>query len=251
MVYPSKCPTSIIQQPARLLKAHNMGQVHPFTILLLSLLILPPNNSQITTLQLPLQILINRKRNRLPRRNPHNPRRNALIKRLRPFLFKHIARDIPYPTNRRLARLSRRALQPRLDSINGRITERAHRAGYQADEHRLIGGQFFGVVGRLCVLQELFELRVGGEIDGLVCALAEGGQGDATVEGAGPFFAQDGVAGVRGVAVFGHVERVCHGVVLGLQADFDHFHWGYDGDGFGHAGGKTGYGKGVHFSRGF
>jgi len=29
-------------------------------------------------------------------------------------------------------------------------------------------------------------------------------------------------------------------VVLGLEADFDDFHWGDDSDGFGDAGGETG-----------
>lgn len=83
-------------------------------------------------------------------------------------------------------------------------------------------------------------MAVGPEVDGLVGALAEGGEGDAAVEGAESFFFNHRVARVRGVAVFGDVERVGHGVVLGLKADFDDFHGGHDGDGLGDTGGETG-----------
>ena len=95
------------------------------------------------------------------------------------------------------------------------------------------------MVGGLILLQKGFELRVGGEVDGLICALAEGGERDAAVEGAKAFFFDHGVGGVRGVAVFGDVEGVGHGVVLGLEADFDDFHRSNYGDGFGDAGGET------------
>lgn len=50
------------------------------------LLILPSKHRHITILQLLLQILIHRKRNRLTRSNPHNPRCNALIKSMESFL---------------------------------------------------------------------------------------------------------------------------------------------------------------------
>jgi hypothetical protein len=46
---------------------------------------------------------------------------------------------------------------------------------------------------------------------------------------------------VRGVAVFGHVERIGHRVVLGLETDFDDFHGGYYGYGFGYSGGESGW----------
>ena len=99
------------------------------------------------------------------------------------------------------------------------------------------------MVGRLVLLEEGFELGVGGEVDGLVRALAEGGEGDTTVEGAQAFFFDDSVSGVRSVAVFWDIKRVSHGVVLGLEADFDDFHWGDDGDGFRDAGSETSWGK--------
>ncbi len=66
------------------------------------------------------------------------------------------------------------------------------------------------MVSGLVLLQEGFELRVGREVDGLVGALAEGGQGDAAVKGAEAFFFDDGVGGVGGVAVFWDVERIRH-----------------------------------------
>jgi len=66
------------------------------------------------------------------------------------------------------------------------------------------------------LLEQALKLGVGGEVDCLIGALAQGGEGDATVEGAEAFFFDDGVGGVGGVAIFGHVERVGQGVVLGL-----------------------------------
>lgn len=104
-----------------------------------------------------------------------------------------------------------------------------------------MGGQLLVVIGGLEVLQPLLEFGVGGEIDGLVGALAEGGQGDAAVEGADAFFVQDGEEAVHCVAVFGDVERVRERVVLGLEPDFDHFHRRHDGDGFGDAGAEAGW----------
>lgn len=78
-------------------------------------------------------------------------------------------------------------------------------------------------------------MAVGTEVDSLVGALPKGGEGDAAVQGTGAFFLDHGVEGVRCVAVLRDVERVGHGVVLGLEPDFDHFHWGYDCYGFGDA----------------
>jgi hypothetical protein len=46
---------------------------------------------------------------------------------------------------------------------------------------------------------------------------------------------------MRGVAVFGYVEWVGHGVVLGLQSDLDDFHGCDDDDGFSDSGGETGW----------
>ncbi len=159
---------------------------------------------------------------------------------MEPLLLKHIPRNRRNPAHRRLPRLARRLLQARLDGVDGGVAEGPHGARDEADDHGLVAGQFGVVVGGLVLLQEGFKLRVGGEVHSLVCALAEGGEGDAAVEGAEAFFSDDGVGGVGGVAVFGNVEGVGHGVVLGLEADFDDFHWGDDGDGFGDAGGETG-----------
>lgn len=72
-----------------------------------SLLITTPKHRHITMFQPRLQKLINSKSNRLPRRNPHDPRCDSLIKRMKPFLSKHIRRDRLYPTQRRLTGYSR------------------------------------------------------------------------------------------------------------------------------------------------
>ena len=72
------------------------------------------------------------------------------------------------------------------------------------------------MVCRLKILQPLFQLGVGGEIDCLVGTLAEGSEGHAAVEGADAFFFQNGEESVHGIAVLGNVEGVGEGVVLGL-----------------------------------
>ena len=97
------------------------------------------------------------------------------------------------------------------------------------------------MVRGLEVLQPLLEFGVGGEVDGLVCALTEGGEGHAAVQGADTFFAEDGEEAVHGVAVFGDVERIGEGVVLRLQADFDDLHGRDDGDSFGDACAEAGW----------
>ncbi len=207
-----------------------------------SLLILPPHNRHMTMFQLILQILIHRKRNRLPRRDPHNPRRDPLIKRMKALLLKHIPRDGRNATHGRLARYTRRLLEAGLDGIDRGVTQGPHGAADQADDHGLVAGELGVVVGRLPALQAVLEVRVGGEVDRLVGPLAQGGQRHAAVEGAHAFFLEYGVQGVCGVAVFRDVERVGHAVVLRLQADLDYFHGRHDGDGFGDAGEETGWG---------
>ena len=127
-------------------------------------------------------------------------------------------------------------LEPRLDGVDRGVGQRAHGAGYAAHGRGLVHGEFGGVVLGLVGAQERFEVFVGGEVDGLVCALAEGGEAHAAVEGPHAFFPHHHVEGVGGVAVFGDVEWVGHGVVLALKADFHDLHRGDDADGFGYAG---------------
>ena len=205
------------------------------------LLILAPDDTPLAALQRPLQVLIHRKRHRLPRRHPHDPWRDALVKRMETFLLEHVPRNRRDSTHCCLPRLPRRLLQSRLDRVDRCIAQRTHGARDEADEHGLVRREFGVVIGGLVLLQEGFELRVGGEVDGLIRTLAQGCEGDAAVEGAEAFFFDDGVGGMRGVAVFGDVEGVSHGVVLGLEADFDDFHRGDHRDGFGHTGGETGW----------
>ena len=203
------------------------------------LLIVPSHKRHITLLQLIFQILIYRKRHRLPRRHPHDSRCDTLVESFRTLLFEHLPRNFRYPANRGLPRLRRRPLQPRLNRINGRIAERAHRTTDQANNTRLPAGEIGAVVLRLRFLEELFEFSIRGEVDRLVGALAEGREGHTPVEGADPFFAEDGEHGVCGVAVFRDVEGVTERVVLGLQADFNDFHRCYDRDSFRYTGAQT------------
>ena len=156
------------------------------------------------------------------------------------FLLEHITRNDPHTTDRRFPRLSRGFLQAGFYSVDGCVAEGAHGTADETDDGGLIAREFGGVVGGLQVLKQLFEFGVGAEVHGLVCSLAEGGEGDAAVYGADAFFFQDGEHGVGGVAVFGYVEGVGHGMVLGLEPDFDDFHGSDDGDGFGHTGCESG-----------
>ena len=149
-------------------------------------------------------------------RNAHHPRSDPLVKSPRPLLLEHIPRNTHNPAHRGLARLSGRPLKARLDGIDGSIRERAHRTADQPDQHSLIARQLLVCIRRLRALQQRLELRVSGEVDCLISPLAERGQGDAAVEGAWPFFAENGEQAVYGIAVFGHVERVGEAVILGL-----------------------------------
>lgn len=136
------------------------------------------------------------------------------------FLLEHVTRNSPDPTQGRLARGGGRFLQPGFDGVNGSVAEWAHGAADEADEESLVAGELVlprrvlsVVVGgfvRLEGLQPDFELAVGSEIDRLVRPLAQGGQRHAPVERAGPFFLDDRIESVCGVAIFGDVERVGH-----------------------------------------
>ena len=206
-----------------------------------SLLIFAPNNRQVAIFQDTLEVLIHGKSDRLPRRHPHDPGRDALVKSMEAFLLEHIAADDrDPPPGRRLPPFRGRLLQPRLDRVDGRVAQGPHGAADEPDDGRLPRRDLPVPVRGLEILEPLFQLGVGGEIDRLVRALAEGRERHPAVQRPGAFFLEHGVGGVRRVAVFGDVERVGHAVVLGLQADLDDFHRGDDADGFGDAGGEAG-----------
>lgn len=205
-----------------------------------SLLIFAPNNRPFAILQDALEVLIHGKSDRLPRRHPHDPGRDALVKRMEPFLLEHIAADDRHPTPSRLPRFRRRLLQSRLDGVDGRVAQGPHGAADESNNGRLPRRDLLVLVRGLEILEPLLQLGVSGEIDRLVRALAERRERHPAVQRPNAFFLEDGIGGVRRVAVFGDVERVGHAVVLGLQADLDDFHRGDDADGFGDAGGEAG-----------
>lgn len=74
----------------------------------------------------PFQILINRERHGLTRRDPHYPWRNALIKCLEAFLFEHILSNCRDPRDGGFTGQPRGLLQSRFYGIDGRITQRPH-----------------------------------------------------------------------------------------------------------------------------
>lgn len=167
------------------------------------------------------------------------------------FLLEHISRNGPDATQGRFARGGGGLLQAGFDGVDGGVAEWAHGTADEADEECLVAGELtfrirvlWVVLGGFIQLEGLqpgFELAVGGEIDGLIGALTQGGQRYAPVERAEPFFLDDRIESVCGVAVFGDVERVGHGVVLGLEPDLDHFHRCDNGNAFRDASGESGW----------
>ncbi len=103
-------------------------------------------------------------------------------------------------------RRGRKKTRTRLDCVNGRIGERAHRAGDESNQHVLVRRQL-GRVG-LQPLRELLELLVRGEVRALVRRLPQRGERDAAVERGGALLAHDCVHGVSCVAVARRLERV-------------------------------------------
>jgi hypothetical protein len=204
------------------------------------LLVLPPDYRPPTVLQPSPQILIHRKRHRLSRRNTHHSRRDTLVERRRTFLLEHLPGYLRNPTERRLSRFGWRPLQTSLDGIDRRVGERSHGSRYQSNDGSLIRRELaVGILG-LPPLQCRFEFGVSCEVGGLVCALSQCCERYAAIQGTETFFADDGEESVRCAAVFGCVERIGEGVVLGLETDFDDFHGVDDGHGFGYTCGKTG-----------
>ena len=181
------------------------------------------------------QKLVDGERDRLPRRHSHDAWNDSFVQRRKTFMPEHVSREHVDPPYGRLAGLAWVPLQPRLDGIDGRVAQGSHGAADQPNAHGLVARKLLVLVFWLTVLQHGLELRVGGEVDGLVGALAEGRERHAAIQGSDPFFLDHGVERMRGVAVLRNVERVGHGVVLGLQTDLHHLHRCYDGDRLGDA----------------
>jgi hypothetical protein len=125
------------------------------------LLILPSLNEIPLLLQQPPQILINRKRHRLPGRHSHNSRRDTLVKTASALLLPHLARDLGDAAKRCVTRFRGRLLQSCLDGVDGCVGEGTHGAGDEADGAGLPAGE---VDGALVVLEGGAEVGVGCEV---------------------------------------------------------------------------------------
>lgn len=123
-----------------------------------------------------------------------------------------------------------------LDNIDRIVNKGTHSTGDAANDGGLVAGQLLEVLG---ALEVALEEVVSGEVGGLVTGLAQGSESDTTVEGAETFLANDGEGAVGSVAVLGQVERVGHGVALGLETDLDDVHGGHDEDSLGHTSEET------------
>lgn len=218
-----------------------------------------------TLFYLLLQVLVHRERNRLARRDSHYPWCYAFVEGMHALLpvestvvsTRHVQHAPHTPKEDLLEHLSsnernslerthplrrRRLLQPRLDRINGRITQRPHGAADQPNQRSLPTRQHATAAQLLLLIlqQRLLEVRIRREVHGLVTSLPQRGETHTPVKRAEPFLLHHGVQRVCRVAVLGHVERVGEGVVLGLQPDLDHLHGRDDRDGLGHARGEPG-----------
>ena len=159
--------------------------------------------------------------------------------------LEHLTSDLGDALERGDAGLSGSLLESGLDGVDGSVGHGAHGAGNETDEGSLVRGEVSGLVLGLPLLEPILEVGVGGEVDGLVGALAEGGQGDTTVQGTETFLLNDGEESVAGVAVLGNVERVGHGVVLSLETNLDDLHGGDNSDGLSHTSGETSEEEGL------
>lgn len=169
----------------------------------------------------------------------HDTRGDTLVEGTEALMLEHVAGDEDDALHGSLARLSLGLLQSRLDGIDGGVGEGTHGTGDETEEEMLIGGKLL-VLG-LDLLEVLLHVGVCSEVDGLVGTLAEGGEGDTTVESGEALLADDGVRSVSSVTVTRDVERIGHGVMLSLETDLHDLHGGDDSDGLSDTGSETSY----------
>lgn len=170
----------------------------------------------------------------------HDTGGDSLVERAEAFVLEHVAGNEHNALHRGLTRFSLGLLQSRLDCVDGRVRERTHGTRDETEEKMLVRGEL--LILRLDLLEVLLHIGVGSEVDSLVGTLAEGGEGDTTVECGEAFLADDGVRGVGSVAVTGNVEGIGHGMVLGLKTDLDDFHGSDDGNSLRDTGSETSWG---------
>lgn len=147
----------------------------------------------------------------------------------------HIPGNNGYPLQGADALLGRGLLQARLDGVDGRVAQGPHGAADEPNEGGLPAGQAVALEVGLVGHEGLLEVGVGGEVDGLVGALAQGSETNTAVQRADALLLDDRIQRVRGVAVLGDVERVRQAVVLRLQPDLDDLHGRHHRHGLGHA----------------
>lgn len=131
-------------------------------------------------------------------------------------------------------------MQTSLDGVDRGVAQGTHGTRNETDESCLPSRQVDALVLRLIVLKPLLEVAVGSEVDSLVGTLTQRGQTNTSIQRAEAFLPHDGVQGMRGIAIFGNIERISHGVVLGLQTNLDDLHGGDDSHGLGNTGSETG-----------
>lgn len=210
--------------------------LHPFCTLLIKR---TSHERPVGFLQLALEELVHGKGHSLAGSNTHHTRGDTLVESLSTLLLEHVLRNNQDTGNGGLARLSTGLLEAGLDGIDGGVGEGTDGTGDETDECGLVRRQLGVGVFRLQLLQLGLELSVRGEVGGLVGTLAQGCEGDTTVQGAETLLLDHGEEGVGGAAVLGGVEGIGKTVMLGLQANLDHLHGVDNGDGLGDTGAET------------
>lgn len=119
-------------------------------------------------LELLLQELIHGEGDGLAGGHTHDAGRDALVEGVEALLLEHVARDVGDSAPGGVAGVGGGLLETRLDGVDGRVGERAHGAGNEADQRRLVRRELRVSVLRLPALKDGLEFGVGGEVDGLV-----------------------------------------------------------------------------------
>lgn len=196
--------------------AYVIKNFFPFLFSRFLLFVFTPRKSPVGLLDPLFQELVHGEGDGLTRGHSHHTGSNSLVESPGTLLFEHVPCDGRDPRHGALAGLSRGSLQPRLDRVDGRVREWTHSTRDKADDGGLVRRKLLVFVLGLYSLEECLQLRVCGEVRGLVCSLPQRCQGDTTVECTYALLPDNGEQSVGGTSVFGAVERIRKTVMLGL-----------------------------------
>ncbi|KAI3488844.1 hypothetical protein L1887_47043 [Cichorium endivia] len=177
--------------------------------------------ARLGSLDVALDLFVDGEHHRLTGSHTRHTRRDALPEGTGTLLCKHVLGHLDHTAHRRLALHLGRALDSRLDRVDGCVGEGTERSRDEADQRGFVRGQFGRAVHALC---KTLELLVGGKIGRLVGSLTRRRERHTAVQRHESLFADDRVERMCGVTVAGHFQGVSKRVLLRLQSDLDHLH---------------------------